>query len=188
MFLRYWQCCPPLWQIETDFRWLWQLMSHFGLGLTNWLSSSAHLNIVSVKININFHMFPRWLRYYFWFFIYTYINVRGKQLKPDLIGDAVDPNEFWSGIWDGNQVAHIHTYLSWALPVLVGNDRAHIGGVGCQLVITYQETEQIANCKLLAPPPGPHSGGKGSNCLLHHPLGGDPPRTGTRWWSRPVSW
>ena len=42
--------------------------------------------------------------------------------------------------------------------------------------------------KLLAPPPGPHSGGKGSNCLLHHPLGGDPPRTGTRWWSRPVSW
>ena len=26
------------------------------------------------------------------------------------------------------------------LPVLVGNNRAHVGGVGCELVITYQET------------------------------------------------
>ena len=26
------------------------------------------------------------------------------------------------------------------LPALVGNNRAHVGGVGCELVITYQET------------------------------------------------
>ena len=29
---------------------------------------------------------------------------------------------------------------AWTLPVLVGNNRAHVGGVGCELVITYQET------------------------------------------------
>ena len=42
--------------------------------------------------------------------------------------------------------------------------------------------------KLLAPPPGPHPGGKGSNCLLLLLICGDPSCTGTRRRSNPVSW
>ena len=42
--------------------------------------------------------------------------------------------------------------------------------------------------KLLAPPPGPHPGGKGSNCLLLLLICGDPSCTGTGRRSNPVSW
>ena len=76
-----------------------------------------------------------------------------------------------------------------ALPVLVGNNRAHVGGVGCELVITYQETgllrlpvpvqegspQMRRRSKQFDPfPPGWGPGGGASN------FGPLPPWVGTR--------
>ena len=47
--------------------------------------------------------------------------------------EGCHPEEKFRKLW-------IFVMLGRALPALVGNNRAHVGGVGCELVITYQET------------------------------------------------
>ena len=46
----------------------------------------------------------------------------------------------------------IYGLYAWTLPVLVGNNRAHVGGVGCEFVITYQETGLLRLRTLLPAP------------------------------------
>ena len=96
--------------------------------------------------------------------------------------------DLWAGCKGASLTHHLH-HLQWRKLHNCFKTNVHQLSDQSQTRSTLPVPTRVGRgSKLLAPPPGPHPGGKGSNCLLLLHMGGDPPRTGTRRRSRPVSW